>query len=137
MTSRFRTALSIATVGASMMALDLLWIGGVAKGVYDKLGSLKRQSPWLPAAGLFYAMYTTATFLYAVRPSPTVGVAARKGAGLGFVAYATYELTNAAILRGWPPVLVPVDTLWGVALTAAAASAGRAVLGKGESLRRP
>jgi uncharacterized membrane protein len=111
------------------MTLDLLWIGVVAKGVYDKLGPLKRDPPSLPAAGLFYAMYTTATFLYAVRPASTVGVAAKRAAGLGFVAYATYELTNAAVIRDWPTVLVPVDTLWGVALTAAAASAGRAVLG--------
>jgi uncharacterized membrane protein len=131
MTSRLRTALSIATVGVTMVALDLVWVGGVAKSVYDKLGPLKRDAPSLPAAGLFYAMYCTATFLHAVRPSPTVGAAAMRGAGIGLVAYATYELTNAAVIRDWPPALVPVDTLWGVVLSAAAASAGRAVLGSG------
>ncbi len=114
-----------------MVALDLLWVGGVAKGVYDQLGDLKRDRPSLPFAGLFYAMYATATFVHAVKPSESVGVAARRGAGLGLVAYATYELTNAAILRDWPLALVPVDTMWGAVLTAAGAAAGRAVLGPG------
>ncbi|RXL64049.1 DUF2177 family protein, partial [Citrobacter sp. AAK_AS5] len=45
---------------------------------------------------------------------------------LGFVAYATYDLTNWAVIRDWPAILVPIDLAWGVVLTPLAALAGRA-----------
>ena len=57
-------------------------------------------------------------------PSAGWGTAAWHGAVLGAIAYGTYELTNWSTLRGWPPVMVPVDVLWGAGLTAGAAVAG-------------
>ena len=53
--------------------------------------------------------------------------AARRGAALGLVAYGTYELTNWAVLRDWPALLVPIDIGWGVVLTAMAAFVGKLV----------
>jgi len=50
--------------------------------------------------------------------------------GSAFFAYATYDLSNLATLRGWPLRLALVDIAWGTALTAAAATAGRWVLGR-------
>jgi hypothetical protein len=47
----------------------------------------------------------------------------RRGAALGLVTYATYDLTNWAVLKGWPVLLVPVDVGWGIALTAVVALA--------------
>ena len=35
------------------------------------------------------------------------------------------QLTNWAVLRGWPGWIVPVDVAWGVVLTASAALAGK------------
>ena len=55
--------------------------------------------------------------IYAVRPSRSAKDAALRGAGLGFVAYTTYELTNWAVLEKWGAILVPIDIAWGVALT--------------------
>ncbi|WP_372828654.1 DUF2177 family protein, partial [Polaromonas sp.] len=52
------------------------------------------------------------------------------GALFGFFAYATYDLSNLATLRGWPLRLTLVDIAWGTALTAAAAAAGRWALGR-------
>jgi uncharacterized membrane protein len=43
---------------------------------------------------------------------------------LGFCAYATYDLTNLATLRGFPLKLVLVDMAWGTCLTPIAAVAG-------------
>jgi uncharacterized membrane protein len=128
--NKARSALSLAAIAGTMVALDLVWVGVIAKPVYDALGSLKRDKPYLPAAGLFYAMYATATFLYSVRPAPTVGAAAKRAAGLGLVAYATFELSGAAVIRDWPPWMVPVDSAWGMAISAAGAAVGRAVLGR-------
>ena len=50
--------------------------------------------------------------------------AALLGAAFGFSAYATYNLSNWATLRGWPVSLTFVDIAWGTCLTAMAAAAG-------------
>jgi uncharacterized membrane protein len=44
----------------------------------------------------------------------------------GFFAYATYDLTNLATLKSWPVGLSIIDTLWGTAVSAVAATAGKA-----------
>lgn len=124
---------AIVAIALSTVALDLVFIGGIAARVYAELGALKRATPFVPAAVLFYGMYVGATYLHAVRPSASPRVAARRGAALGFVAYATYELTNWAVLRDWPALVVPVDIAWGVVLTSATAAMGRVALGAAAS----
>jgi uncharacterized membrane protein len=49
---------------------------------------------------------------------------------MGLFAYATYDLTNWAVLRDWPPSIVPVDIIWGIGLTGVAAMVGRWSYGK-------
>lgn len=121
--------MATAVTAATLLTLDLLWLGVVARPFYDSaLRALKRPELLWPAAGLFYALYIAAIVIYAELGAVSVGDAARRGAGLGLVAYGTYELTNWAILREWPAVLVLPDVAWGVALTCAAAAAGRVVL---------
>jgi uncharacterized membrane protein len=118
----------LAATAATTLALDLTWLGIVAGGLYDSaLGPVKRSSVFFPAAALFYALYVAVTVRYAVDGAASLADAARRGATLGFVVYATYELTNWAVLSGWPAFLVPVDVGWGVVLTAAAAVAGKFV----------
>ena len=121
-------AATFATIAMTMLLLDLVWLGLVARDFYDsQLGSLKRPDVYWPAAVLFYAMYITSILAYAVVGSATTIAALRRGAALGFVTYATYELTNWAVIRDWPAALVPVDLLWGVVLTAVAGFAGKGV----------
>jgi uncharacterized membrane protein len=123
---------AVAAVVATTMALDLAFLGIVAKPLYDRwLGPLRAPEVYWPAALAFYAMYVGATLRHAVLPAANWREAARRGAELGFVAYATYELTNWAVLAGWPAALVPVDLAWGVVLTATSAAAGRVALGSG------
>lgn len=43
----------------------------------------------------------------------------------GFFAYATYDLSNLATLKGWPVHLALIDMVWGAALSALAAGAGK------------
>jgi uncharacterized membrane protein len=110
-----------------MLVLDLVWLGVVAVDVYDReLGSLKRPDIVIPAAAAFYVMYVVATVRHAVVDASSIVDAGRRGAGLGIVAYGTYELTNWAVIAGWPVSLVPIDLLWGVALTTVVSVAGRA-----------
>ena len=46
----------------------------------------------------------------------------------GFVAYATYDLTNLATLKNWPVALSLLDMAWGSLLSVVAATAGKAAL---------
>lgn len=116
---------STLAVGGVLLALDLAWLGVVAADLYARqLGPLMAPEVNGLAAALFYAMYVGAVVRMAVLPATGLGDAARRGAGLGFVAYATYELTNWAVIANWPALLVPVDVAWGVLLTAVSAAAG-------------
>lgn len=111
-----------------MLALDLLWLGVAAKKMYvTALGSLMKDSPNLPAAGAFYLLYVLGILYFATTPALAAGSwgqAAWRGALFGFFAYMTYELTNLALIRGWPASLVVVDIVWGIVLTGIAATAG-------------
>ena len=49
------------------------------------------------------------------------------GAFLGFVAYATFDLTSMAVFKGFSPVVVITDIAWGSILTASTAAAGFAI----------
>ena len=121
-----QVAAALLATAATFLALDLAWLGVVARGLYERtLGDLLRPDAHLPAAALFYAFYVAVTVGWAVLGAGSKRDAARRGAGLGLVAYATFELTSWAVIRGWPALLVPVDLAWGVLLTALAALAGR------------
>lgn len=119
-------AAAVIATGATMLVLDLLWLGVVGRDIYRSgLGALMRAEVYWPAALAFYAMYVAAIVAHAVRGASSVASAAGRGAWMGGFAYATYELTNWAVISDWPAFLVPVDIAWGIALTALAAAAGK------------
>ncbi len=129
-------------IAAVMLVLDILWLGFVAKSFYrEGIGHLMADSPNLVVGGIFYLLYPIGVLLFAVAPAAWSGGLASAtdvpwtravlaGALFGFFAYATYDLSNLATLRGWPLRLTLVDIVWGTALTAAAAAAGRWALGR-------
>jgi uncharacterized membrane protein len=115
-----------------MVALDMLWLGVIAKSTYQQaIGHLMAEKPNLVAAGVFYALYPAGVVLFALA-LPAEGTAWGRtvlvGALFGFFAYATYDLTNLATLKNWPVSLTLVDVLWGTVLSAASAAAGRAAM---------
>ncbi len=119
---------TLIVVAVTMMALDLTWLGLVARKIYDEaMGPLKRPDIQLLPAALFYALYVVAIVVHAVLPSSGPSQALRRGAALGLIAYATYDLTNWAVLVGWPVRLVPIDIGWGVLLTSVVSWVGRRV----------
>ena len=122
---------AFAATGATMFALDLVWLGVVAKGFYAKhMGSLLRPDvKWVPAL-LFYVLYVSAVVVFVVMPAAerrSFGRALALGAFFGLAAYATYDLTSLALIRDFPLIIVLVDLAWGIALTAVASSVGYAV----------
>lgn len=115
---------------AVMVALDMLWLGVLAKPIYQRgIGHLMAEEPKLAVAVLFYLLFALGLVIFAVLPN---GVSAGWGrtAGIaalfGFFAYATYDLTNLATLKDWPVGLSALDMAWGTAVSAAAACAGKA-----------
>ena len=107
---------------------DLLWLGLFAADFYNgHLGPLKAKPVVTVAAAIFYVFYLLFVYFYAVRAARSRRDALLRGAGMGLFAYATYELTNWAVIQGWPAALVPVDIIWGVVLTGSVAYGGRVV----------
>ena len=113
---------------AAFCVLDGIWLGTVATDFYfDQLGELLRQEPNWPAAVVFYVGYVAGVVYFAVLPSLNGGswrAATRRGALLGLLAYATYDMTNLATLVGWSLPVSLVDMAWGMVITATAATAG-------------
>jgi uncharacterized membrane protein len=50
------------------------------------------------------------------------------GALFGFIAYATYDLSNLATLRNWPVSLALIDMAWGAVLSGVSAGAAKAAM---------
>ena len=117
--------------GAALLVLlvvDIVWLGVIAKGFYrNQLGTLMAARIQLIPAVAFYLLYPAGIVLFAALPGTearSLPNAAALGAAFGFFAYATYDLSNWATLRGWPMTLSLVDIAWGTLLTGLAASAG-------------
>jgi uncharacterized membrane protein len=110
-----------------LLACDMAWLGSVGAQVYrPRLGSLLLERPVLWAAALFYLVYAVGVVVFAVQPAlraESWSRALASGALFGFFAYATYDLTNLATMRGWSPFVSALDIAWGACLTALAATA--------------
>lgn len=122
---------SYAATMISMLAIDLLWIGVIAKPLYQSgIGHLMAAQPNLVAVLLFYLLFPLGLLLFAVLPTAGSGWGRTlaTGALFGFFAYATYDLTNLATLKGWPLGLSLIDMAWGSLVSAVASAAGRAAL---------
>jgi len=106
-------------------AIDLVWLGVVARNFYRQhIGHLMSAEVNWGAAVLFYAVYIAGIVFFAIKPAFESGNPARAlayGAAFGFIAYATYDLTNQATMRDWPVLVTVVDLAWGTALTATVA----------------
>jgi len=109
-----------------MGLLDAFWLSVVANKFYkSQIGSLLLEKPNMSAAILFYIIYVIGIVVFAIMPAlekGSWGVAAGLGALFGLIAYATYDLTNLATLKGWSMRVVVVDMAWGAVLTSLVAA---------------
>lgn len=119
---------------AVFFALDLTWLGVVAKGFYQQqLGHLMRPDVIWWAAILFYLIYVAAIVVLCVQPAvekASLGRALALGAVFGLAAYAAFDLTSLALLKDFPVRAVVVDLAWGTVLTASVSAAGYWVAGR-------
>jgi len=104
-------------------ALDLFWLGIIAKKMYaDKLGYIMSpQVNWLPAI-IFYLLFVVGLLLMVIFPAiekKSWMHALTYGILFGLVTYATYDLTNLATLKDWPLSITLIDLIWGSFISAA------------------
>ena len=101
-------------------AIDMVWLGIIAKGFYQKkLGFLLSPNINWIAAITFYLLFIVGILVFAVRPAVDNNSwiqAVIFGALFGFFTYATYDLSNLATIKDWPLMVLIVDIIWGVCL---------------------
>ena len=116
------------------LALDALWIGVLAKGLYaERIGGLLLEQPRWGVAVLFYGLYLIGLLYFGALPGFAAGsaaVGALNGALFGFFAYMTYSATNLAVMKGYDATVAIADTAWGTVLGAVVAGATVAVIGR-------
>jgi uncharacterized membrane protein len=114
------------------LGLDAIWLSTMAARLYrPAIGHLLAPDFALAPAALFYLLYVAGIVAFAVAPALASGRALEalaRGAALGLLAYATYDLTNQATLRAWPWHLTLADMAWGTFVTGAAAWAAAATV---------
>jgi uncharacterized membrane protein len=116
------------STGASMLIIDFVWLGIMNSRFYKPhLSTWLSDKTNLWPAMLFYLLFTVGLVVIVIFPSVERGDwwrATLLGGLFGLVAYATYDLTNLALINHWPLVVSVVDIAWGTALSAAVATIG-------------
>jgi uncharacterized membrane protein len=108
--------------------LDFFWLTRIAPSFYQsQIGPLLLVEPDLAVALAFYALFVAALVTFCVLPAVAGASWVRAmllGGFFGLVAYATYDLTNLATLKGWTIRLALTDIAWGSALSAVSSVCG-------------
>ena len=109
------------SAGLFFFILDFFWLAILAAPMYQSyLGVLLAEKPVIVGAVLFYLMYLSGILYFGVRPAiekSSLSLSLLHGSLFGFYCYATYELTNWALIKNWPVGLLVPDILWGTFLT--------------------
>jgi uncharacterized membrane protein len=106
----------------TLIAVDLIWLLGIAKNLYrEEMGDLMASEPKLIAGLAFYLLYALGVCIFVVAPAlskQSLIYALQYGALFGFFCYMTYDLTNLAVIRDFPTRLAFIDIAWGSVVTA-------------------
>ena len=101
-------------------AIDMVWLGLVAKDFYQKqIGFLMTPNVNWAAAIIFYLLFIVGLVLFVIEPALKLqswNHAVLYGALFGLITYATYDLTNLATIKNWPLLVTIIDLLWGATL---------------------
>lgn len=107
---------------ATLIAIDLVWLLGIAKNLYrDQMGDLMASEPKLMAGLAFYLLYALGVCIFVIIPAlskQSLIYALQYGALFGLFCYMTYDLTNLAVIRNFPTQLALIDIAWGSFVTA-------------------
>ena len=103
------------------IAVDLVWLGFIAKNLYaNALGHLMSSKVNWTAALIFYVLFVIGLLYFVIEPALRDQNMIRliiSAALFGFMTYATYDLTNLATLKEWPLYITLIDLAWGTTLS--------------------
>jgi uncharacterized membrane protein len=110
---------------AVLLALDIPFLGLVAKGFFQsQVGDMLGEIRPLPAV-LFYLLYVAGVLIFVSgQDNATWRSTLLYGALFGLFCYATFELTSLSLLKHWTWPVVLVDIAWGIIATAVSSTAG-------------
>jgi len=130
-----RVAALYGICAAAFFAMDFIWLSTAvpricqpALGVYGEKPSFRLLAkPNVPGAAVFYQLYVVGilalAFIPGIREGAVIG-ALWRGAPLGLIAYATYDLTNLSTLVNRRVNVTIIDMIWGLVLNSVAAIVG-------------
>jgi uncharacterized membrane protein len=108
------------------LALDVAWLSTAGRSIYFvELAGILKDRPNFPVALVFYCIFVVGLLSFVIRPAieaNDVWQAAKMGAFFGCVAYATYDLTNLASMKGFTARIALIDLAWGTFLSASVCS---------------
>ena len=111
----FFTALSV------FFLVDMLWLGVIAKNFYaQQIGFMMKTNVNWVAAVIFYLIFIAGLVFFVINPAlekESVQQLVLTAAFFGLITYATYDLTNLAVIKDWPLLMTVVDIVWGMALS--------------------
>ncbi len=103
-----------------LLGLDIIWLALIAKNLYrQQIGFLMKDNLSLAPAALFYPLFAVGLILFVISPAlahRSWNEALLRGALLGLIAYAAYDLTNLSTLKNWPVPMSLIDMAWGTVL---------------------
>ena len=106
------------------VAMDAVWLTLTTAVYRHQLGALLApQVRWLPGV-TFYLLQVLGIQIFVLARSARAVQALRYGAGFGFFTYATYDLTNWAVMKDWTFSISIMDMAWGSVVTGIASLAG-------------
>lgn len=115
----------------SFFALDILWLGFVARDFYQhQLGHWLSANVNWTAATAFYLIFLVGMLVFVVMPTANASwLRVIVMAFLfGIVTYAAYDLTNLATMKDWPVIVAVVDMLWGGVISVIVCCIGHLVI---------
>jgi len=118
----------IAYVAAAIAfgVLDSFWLRWAAPNLYRPvIGEILADSFRMGPALAFYTIYIGGMVYFGIKPGIENGqvlTAALNGAILGFVCYATFDLTSQAVMKVWATHVSIADIAWGTFATGTASA---------------
>jgi uncharacterized membrane protein len=100
---------------AILVAIDSIWLYGNFEGHKKQFESVQKSPLKIDkiAGILFYVIAAIAHFNFVIPYVKTAEEAFKKGALIGFLMYATFDLTNKAVFSDYKWDYAIKDTLWG------------------------
>jgi uncharacterized membrane protein len=101
------------------VALDAIWLTLMGPSYRAVMGDMLATNVRFAPAVAFYVLDTLGLMIFVGRPGTRQGAAwvLAHGALFGLFTYATYDLTNYAVLKNWDLALTIEDILWGMVIS--------------------